>query len=340
MECHSRLCITMEKRNETEERVFVTGNEEAGKRIDVFLASASEKAWSRSYISNLILDKHVFLNGSNPKPSTKLKAGDHILVLLPPPLETVISPEDIPLDIVYEDDDLLVINKKKGMVVHPAPGHPGGTLVNAVMEHCGSSLSSINGIQRPGIVHRIDKDTTGLLVVCKNDQAHRFLAEQLKEHSIIRKYVAIVCGFLKEEEGTIQEPIGRSHKDRKKQAIDHKNGRNAVTHYRVLERFSDYTLVECTLETGRTHQIRVHMASIGHPVLGDEVYGNVRNIPFSLEGQCLHAKVLGFIHPGSKKLTVFESEYPEYFSDLLEKLRKMEKGKLNRRKIEIHNTDY
>ena len=207
------------------------------------------------------------------------------------------------------------------MVVHPAAGHYQGTLVNAVMNHCGEELSTINGVMRPGIVHRIDKNTTGLLVVCKNDKAHKSLAEQLKEHSITRKYVAIVCGNIKEDSGTVDAPLGRSKKDRKKQAIDMVDGRDAVTHFRVLERFSDYTLVECILETGRTHQIRVHMASIGHPVLGDDVYGP-KKCPFTLEGQCLHAKVLGFIHPSTGEYVEFDSEYPEYLKRLMDRLRK------------------
>ena len=231
------------------------------------------------------------------------------------------EPEDIPLDIRYEDEDVLIINKPKGMVVHPAAGHAQGTLVNAVMHHCGSELSSINGVMRPGIVHRIDMNTTGLLVVCKNDQAHKSLAEQLKVHSITRRYVAIVIGNVKEDDGTIDAPLGRSKKDRKKQAIDELNGRPAITHYHVLERFgSAYTLVQCTLETGRTHQIRVHMASIGHPLLGDDVYGS-KKCPFDLEGQCLHAQVLGFVHPRTGEYVEFQAEYPAYFDELIKKLR-------------------
>ena len=240
---------------------------------------------------------------------------------LPAPVALDVEPENIPLDIIYEDQDVLIVNKPKGMVVHPAAGHAQGTLVNAVMYHCGSELSSINGVMRPGIVHRIDMNTTGLLVVCKNDQAHKSLAAQLKVHSITRRYVAIVIGNLREDEGTVDAPLGRSKKDRKKQAIDELNGRPAVTHYHVLERFGGaYTLVQCTLETGRTHQIRVHMASIGHPLLGDEIYGP-KKCPFDLQGQCLHAQVLGFVHPRTGEYVEFSSPYPAYFEELLTKLR-------------------
>lgn len=232
-----------------------------------------------------------------------------------------IRPEDIPLDILYEDEHLLVVNKPKGMVVHPAAGHTEGTLVNAVMAHCGDNLSGINGVLRPGIVHRIDKDTTGALVICKEDAVHRDLAEQLKEHSIKRRYRAIVQGNLKEDEGTIEGPIGRHPTDRKKMAINYKNGKDAVTHYKVLERFGQYTYIECRLETGRTHQIRVHMTSIGHPLLGDTVYGSSKN-PFHLQGQTLHAMILGFRHPVTGEYIEFEAPLPDYFLKLLEKLRK------------------
>ena len=229
--------------------------------------------------------------------------------------------EDIPLDILYEDEDVLIVNKPKGMVVHPAAGHYQGTLVNAVMAHCGDSLSGINGVMRPGIVHRIDKDTTGALLVCKNDIAHRDLAEQLKCHSIRRRYRAVVQGNLKEDEGTIEGPIGRHPTDRKKMAINHKNGKDAITHYKVLERFGEATYVECRLETGRTHQIRVHMAYIGHPVAGDPVYGPKKVIT-QLHGQCLHAGLIGFIHPRTGEYMEFTAPLPEYFVKLLEKLRK------------------
>ena len=292
----------------------------AGKRLDQALTLLPAYSLSRSYAARLIDDGAVLLNQEKAKASVKLRSGDRISLSIPEPEALDVAAEDIPLDIVYEDDDLLIVNKPKGMVVHPANGHQSGTLVNAVMHHCGADLSSINGVQRPGIVHRIDMNTTGLLVICKNDKTHKALAEQLKVHSITRKYAAIVCGNIKEESGTVDAPIGRSKKDRKKQAIDHWNGREAVTHYHVLERFGDYTLVECQLETGRTHQIRVHMASIGHPVLGDDVYGP-RSCPFKLEGQTLHAKVLGFVHPGTGKYVEFDSPYPEYFEKLLKHLR-------------------
>ncbi len=290
-------------------------------RLDQFLSTLEEPEISRSYASKLIKDDRIQLNGKSCKASSKVKEGDELLIDMPEPVSLDVVAEDIPLDIVYEDEDFLIVNKPKGMVVHPAAGHYQGTLVNAVMNHCGQELSTINGVMRPGIVHRIDKNTTGLLVVCKNDKAHKSLAEQLKEHSITRKYVAIVCGNIKEDSGTVDAPLGRSKKDRKKQAIDMVDGRDAVTHFRVLERFSDYTLVECVLETGRTHQIRVHMASIGHPVLGDDVYGP-KKCPFTLEGQCLHAKVLGFIHPSTGEYVEFDSEYPEYLKRLMDRLRK------------------
>ena len=255
------------------------------------------------------------------KPSYKVKKGDMIDISVPDPVSIDIEPEDIALDIIYEDDDVILVNKPKGMVVHPAPGHYSGTLVNGLMYHFGSSLSGINGEFRPGIVHRIDMDTTGVLVVCKNDNAHRALSEQLHEHSITRKYYAIVHGNIADDEGTVDAPIGRSPKDRKKMAINTRNGRRAVTHYRVLERFGGrYTYIECQLETGRTHQIRVHMAYIGHPILGDEVYGP-KKCPYKLQGQTLHAGVLGFIHPSTGEYVEFKAELPEYFKELLIKLR-------------------
>lgn len=289
-------------------------------RVDQFLATLPEPEISRSYAGKLIKEERIQINGKKCKASARVQEGDVLLIDMPEPVSLDVVAEDIPLDIVYEDSDFLIINKPKGMVVHPAAGHYQGTLVNAVMNHCGQELSTINGVMRPGIVHRIDKNTTGLLVVCKNDKAHKSLAEQLKVHSITRKYVAILCGNIKQDEGVVDAPLGRSKKDRKKQAIDEINGRDAVTHYRVLERFGDYTLVECVLETGRTHQIRVHMSSIGHPVLGDDVYGP-KKCPFTLEGQCLHAKTLGFIHPSKGEYVEFDSEYPEYFKKLLDKLR-------------------
>lgn len=294
--------------------------EEAGVRIDKYLAEQLPDI-TRSYLQKLLKDGSVQMNGKPVKTSTKTAAGAVIELTIPDPEEPEILPEDIPLDILYEDSDVILINKPKDMVVHPAAGHYTGTLVNALMYHCKGDLSGINGVLRPGIVHRIDKDTTGVLIVCKNDKAHNALAEQLKEHSITRKYRAIVCGNLKEDEGTVDAPLGRHPQDRKKMAIVRTGGKRAVTHYRVLERFGNYTYIECQLETGRTHQIRVHMASLGHPLLGDEIYGRVKS-PFKLEGQTLHAMVLGFIHPTTGEYMEFEAPLPEYFEKLLEKLRR------------------
>ena len=294
--------------------------EEAGVRIDKYLTEQLPDI-TRSYLQKLLKDGSVQMNGKPVKTSTKTAAGAVIELTIPDPEEPEILPEDIPLDILYEDSDVILINKPKDMVVHPAAGHYTGTLVNALMYHCKGDLSGINGVLRPGIVHRIDKDTTGVLIVCKNDKAHNALAEQLKEHSITRKYRAIVCGNLKEDEGTVDAPLGRHPQDRKKMAIVRTGGKRAVTHYRVLERFGNYTYIECQLETGRTHQIRVHMASLGHPLLGDEVYGRVKS-PFKLEGQTLHAMVLGFIHPTTGEYMEFEAPLPEYFEKLLEKLRR------------------
>ena len=276
---------------------------------------------TRSYLQKLLKDGSVQMNGKPVKASTKTAVGAVIALTIPEPEEPEILPENIPLDILYEDSDVILINKPKNMVVHPAAGHWEGTLVNALMYHCRGDLSGINGVLRPGIVHRIDKDTTGVLIVCKNDRAHNALAEQLKEHSITRKYRAIVCGNLKEDEGTVDAPLGRHPQDRKKMAIVRSGGKRAVTHYRVLERFGNDTYIECQLETGRTHQIRVHMASLGHPLLGDEIYGRAKS-PFKLEGQTLHAMVLGFIHPTTGEYMEFEAPLPEYFEKLLEKLRK------------------
>ena len=273
---------------------------------------------SRSFIQKLIKEDAVMVNGKPVKGSYKVKADDDVLFCLPKAVEPDISPENIPLDVLYEDKDVIVVNKPKGMVVHPAAGHYSGTLVNALMYHCGDELSGINGVMRPGIVHRIDRDTTGSLIVCKNDTAHKAIAEQLKEHSINRKYIAICHGVVKEDEGIIDKPIGRHPVDRKKMAVvAADNGKNAVTHYRVLKRFEKYTYIECVLETGRTHQIRVHMASIGHPLLGDEVYCNQKS-PFKLEGQTLHAQVLGFIHPQNGEYVEISAPVPAYFSHLLD----------------------
>lgn len=290
------------------------------KRIDKMLSEYFAD-YSRSFLKKLFDDGLITVNNKSVKPSYKVKSADMIDISVPDPVNIDIAPENIPLDIIYEDDDIILVNKPKGMVVHPAPGHYGGTLVNGLMYHFGDSLSGINGEFRPGIVHRIDMDTTGVLVVCKNDSAHRSLSEQLHEHSITRKYYAIVHGNIQQNEGTVDAPIGRSPRDRKKMAVNTRNGRRAVTHYRVLERFGGrYTYIECQLETGRTHQIRVHMASIGHPILGDDVYGS-KKCPFKLQGQTLHAGVLGFIHPSTGEYIEFKADLPEYFKELLVKLR-------------------
>ncbi len=299
---------------------FLTGKDEKAERIDRYLAERCPD-FSRSYLQKLLKDQAVSVNGRPVKANYKIQPKDCILLEIPEAQKTDILPEEIPLDILYEDDYLLVVNKPKGMVVHPSAGHMEGTLVNAVLAHCGEHLSGINGVLRPGIVHRIDKDTTGALLVCKDDFVHRDLAEQLKEHSIKRRYRAIVCGNLKEDEGTVEGPIGRHPIDRKKMAVNYKNGKDAVTHYQVLERFGQYTYIECRLETGRTHQIRVHMASIGHPLLGDSVYGSSKN-PWKLQGQTLHAMILGFRHPVIGEYMEFEAPLPEYFDKLLDKLRK------------------
>ena len=303
-----------------EEYNLESSEEWTDRRLDKVLSEYFD-GYSRSFIKKLFDDGLILVNSKAVKPSYKVRAGDMIDISVPDPVSIDIVPEDIPLDIIYEDDDVILVNKPKGMVVHPAPGHYSGTLVNGLMYHFGSSLSGINGEFRPGIVHRIDMDTTGVLVVCKNDNAHRALSEQLHEHSITRKYYEIVYGNISSDEGTVDAPIGRSPKDRKKMAINNRNGRRAVTHYRVLERFGGrYTYIECQLETGRTHQIRVHMASIGHPILGDEVYGP-KKCPFKLQGQTLHAGVLGFIHPSTGEYVEFKAELPEYFKAVLEKLK-------------------
>ena len=272
---------------------------------------------SRSFIQKMIKEERVLVNDRPVKGSYRVKTDDEVAFELPESVEPDIEAENIPLDILYEDKDVIVVNKPKGMVVHPAAGHYSGTLVNALMYHCGKELSGINGVMRPGIVHRIDMDTTGSLIVCKNDKAHNCIAAQLKEHSINRRYHAICYGVLKEDEGTIDKPIGRHPQDRKKMAVNEKNGKRAVTHYRVLKRFEKYTYIECVVETGRTHQIRVHMASIGHPLLGDEIYSN-RKCPFKLQGQTLHAKTLGFVHPSTEKYIEIDAPLPDYFQKLLE----------------------
>lgn len=290
-----------------------------GERIDKCISNYLESL-SRSYIQKIIKDGKAYVNDAVVKANYKVKVDDKVQFEIPDCEEPDIPPQDIPLDILYEDKDILIVNKPKDMVVHPAPGHYEGTLVNAIMFHCKDELSGINGVLRPGIVHRIDKDTTGSIIICKNDEAHRKIARQLKEHSITRKYRAIVYGRIMEEEGTVNAPIGRHPTDRKKMAINEKNGKPAVTHYKVLERFDKYTYIECQLETGRTHQIRVHMTSIGHPLLGDEVYGNAKCL-FKLEGQTLHAMTIGFIHPTTGEYVEYEAPLPEYFEHLLQILR-------------------
>ena len=287
----------------------------ADERIDKCLSLLMDTL-SRSYIQKLIKDENVLVNNKIVKSNYKVKAEDEICFYLPPSIEPEIVAQDIPLNILFEDNDIIIINKPKGMVVHPAAGHYSDTLVNGLLHHCKDSLSGINGVMRPGIVHRIDMNTTGSLIVCKNDYSHNHIAEQLKVHSITRKYHAIVYGVLKDDFGTIDKPIGRSDTDRKKMAINAKNGRNAVTHYKVLKRFDKYTYIECQLETGRTHQIRVHLASIGHPILGDDVYSN-RSCPFKLEGQTLHAKTIGFVHPKTETYMEFDAPLPDYFVHLL-----------------------
>lgn len=288
-------------------------------RLDKYLAEQFPEQ-TRSYLQKLIKDGEVLVNGKNVKTGYQLSKGDEVSVSIPEPKELDVEPQKLDLDIVYEDEDVILINKPKGMVVHPAPGHTTDTLVNGLLYHCKDNLSGINGVARPGIVHRIDRDTTGILIVCKNDMSHNSIAAQLKEHSINRRYRALVHGNLKEDHGTVEGAIGRHPIDRKKMAINEKNGKPAVTHYTVLERFGSYTLIECKLETGRTHQIRVHMTSIGHPLVGDAVYGPAK-CPFKLQGQCLHAMVLGFVHPRTGEYMEFSAELPEYFEELLRKLR-------------------
>ena len=301
--------------------ILTVSEEYEGERADRFAAEQTE-GLSRSYIQGLIESGNMLVNGKQIKPGLRLKAEDEISIEIPESIQPEILPENIPLDIVYEDSDLIVVNKPKGMVVHPAAGHYSGTLVNALMYHC-HDLSGINGVMRPGIVHRIDMDTTGLLVCAKNDLAHNHLAAQLKEHSITRRYQAICLGSFKAFEGSIDAPIGRSANDRKIMAVNARNGRDALTHYKVISQNSGKAYIECRLETGRTHQIRVHLKSIGHPLLGDLVYGG-KQAEYKLhgeplKGQTLHAMVLGFIHPGNGRYMEFDSELPGYFKELLEK---------------------
>lgn len=296
------------------QEIFIT-EELAGDRIDKFLSEQCEEL-SRSFIQKLLKSGEVFVGQKPVKASYKVSEGDVITFEVPEAVEPEIAAEDIPLDIVYEDHDVILVNKPKGMVVHPAAGHYSGTLVNALMFHCKDDLSGINGVLRPGIVHRIDMDTTGVLIACKNDLAHNSIAEQLKEHSITRRYQAIVHGVLKQDEGTVDAPIGRHPQDRKKMCINQQNGKHAVTHYKVLKRFDKFTHIECRLETGRTHQIRVHMASLGHPLLGDAVYGPAKS-PHKLQGQTLHAGILGFVHPRTGEYMEYSAPLPEYFERLL-----------------------
>ena len=296
--------------------------EQDGVRLDKFIAEASV-GLSRSAAVSLIENKGVTVNKQTvTEKKQKIKAGDRVEVIIPDPVPYEAKAENIPLDIIYEDNDLLVVNKPKGMVVHPAAGNYEGTLVNALLYHCGNSLSGINGVMRPGIVHRIDKDTSGLLMVAKNDNAHASLAAQIKEHSFTRKYEAVVFGNLKDDTGTVDAPIGRNPNDRKKMCVTERNSKNAVTHYRVISRYKGYTHIRCQLETGRTHQIRVHMAYLGHPVAGDPVYG-VKHEKVDFNGQCLHAKKIGFVHPATGKYMEFDSDLPMYFKEFLTKLQRI-----------------
>lgn len=303
----------------SENLILTASDDDYGKRIDKFISDNIAQL-SRSAVQGLILNGLALVNGKNSGKNYKIHGGEQISVEIPEPQPMDALPEDIPLDIVYEDSELLVVNKPKGMVVHPAHGNYNGTLVNALLHHCGDSLSGINGVIRPGIVHRIDKNTSGLLIVAKTDSAHVKLAEQIKAHSFTREYEAVAAGYFKESEGTIDAPIGRHKTDRKKMCVTQENSRNAVTHYSVLRQYGGYAHVRLRLETGRTHQIRVHLAYIGHPVLGDDVYGKSYK---GIDGQCLHARKIGFIHPSSGEYMEFVSELPEYFSSILNKLEKM-----------------
>ncbi len=303
---------------------FLIDKESAGSRLDKFL-SENIAEQTRSFLARLTESGGVLINGEQESKNYKLKTGDEITVRIPEPVSISAQPENIPLDIIYEDSDLLVVNKSQGMVVHPAPGNYSGTLVNALLYHCKDSLSGINGELRPGIVHRIDKDTSGLLIVAKNDTSHRLLAQQIKEHSFTREYQTVVCGAVSEA-STVNAPIGRHNTDRKRMTVTDKNSRPAITHYFVKKQYLGYTHLVCRLETGRTHQIRVHMSYIGHPVAGDPVYGGVRrdNEKY-LNGQCLHAWKIGFIHPIGGKYLEFTSELPPYFSNFISYLEKKEK---------------
>ena len=300
--------------------IFEVMEEQEGERLDKYL-SIIYPDFSRSFFQKLIKDSCVLVNDKAEKASYSVHVEDIVTIHFPDAVQTTIEPEDIPLDILYEDDDLLIVNKPKGMVVHPSAGHYSGTLVNGIMYHCKDSLSGINGEIRPGIVHRIDMDTTGSLIVCKNDFSHVSIAEQIKVHSVNRIYEGIVYGNVKEDEGTIEGAIGRHPIERKKMAINEKNGKPAITHYKVLERFGNYTYMQFKLETGRTHQIRVHMSSIGHPLLGDALYSSGKSPYKNLQGQTLHAKTIGFIHPSTENYVEFEAPLPEYFKKLLIQLK-------------------
>jgi len=298
-----------------EQFTYQIGLEEDEARLDKWISGALPDL-SRSYIQKCIKENHVLVNQKPQKASYRLKVDDEIVFSIPEAVEPAIEAEDIPLAVLYEDEDVLVVNKPKGMVVHPAPGHYSGTLVNAVLYHCRGCLSGINGVMRPGIVHRIDQDTTGSLIVCKNDHAHKLIAAQLKEHTITREYHAVAVGGFREDSGTVDAPIARHPADRKRMAVDRANGKRAVTHWEVLERYSGYTYLKCRLETGRTHQIRVHLASTGHPLLGDTVYCS-RKEPYRLEGQTLHAMVIGFTHPTDGRYVEVTAPLPAYFEHLL-----------------------
>lgn len=312
--------LTMASEQEQNIELFVE-DEYDRERIDKYLTSLLDDV-SRSYIQKLIGEGRVLVDGKAVKSNYRVVSGGYVTLYLPELKEAQVAPEDIPVDIIYEDADIIVVNKHKGLVVHPAPGHESGTLVNALLHHCKDNLSGINGVLRPGIVHRIDRDTTGVIVACKNDVAHRYIAEQLMAHSITRRYQAIVYNAFKADSGRVEATIGRHPKDRKKMAVGVRNGKYAATNYRLIENLGDkYAHVECELETGRTHQIRVHMSSINHPLLGDTVYGPDKN-PYHLEGQALHARVLGFIHPRSNKYVEFSAPLPVYFTDLLTRLRR------------------
>lgn len=295
---------------------FIVSKENSGIRIDKFIADNYDL--TRSAIQKLIENNNILVNNKTISKNYKLREGDNVIINVPEPVELDIIPQDIPVEIVFEDDELLVVNKPKAMVVHPAAGNPDGTLVNALLYHCKGRLSNINGVIRPGIVHRIDKNTSGLLIVAKTDSAHNHLAEQIKEHSFTREYQAVVCGRFKEKSGTINAPIGRSKYDRKKMCVTDSNSKEAVTHFEVLDEFGQFSLLKFKLETGRTHQIRVHSSYIGHPVYGDEVYGKAVK---GVEGQCLHAKKIGFIHPKSNEYVEFDSVLPDYFVNILTKLK-------------------